>query len=114
MVDREQNHQQNKELVYGLKDLLCIKENLYRESFQFGSLPLKGKEKMLRYFSDNEQQLLMVYDSRVIPYLVKEIERMEQEVKIYLFADGAYPYTEDFRVKPSNPFPYSSFGQEKL
>jgi len=111
MVDREQNHQQNKELVYGLKDLLCIKENLYRESFQFGSLPLKGKEKMLRYFSDNEQQLLMVYDSRVIPYLVKEIERMEQEVKIYLFADGAYPYTEDFRAVMDKvdliPLPYA-------
>ena len=97
MVEREQNHQKNKELVYGLKDLLCIKDNLYKESSQFGTLSLRGKEKMIRCFTDNEQQMLMVYDSRVIPYLVKEIEVMEQKVKIYLFADGAYPYTQDFQ-----------------
>ena len=97
MVEREQNHQKNKELVYGLKDLLCIKDNLYNESSQFGTLSLRGKEKMIRCFTDNEQQMLMVYDSRVIPYLIKEIEVMEQKVKIYLFADGAYPYTQDFQ-----------------
>ena len=97
MVEREQNHQKNKELVYGLKDLLCIKDNLYKESSQFGTLSLRGKEKMIRCFTGNEQQMLMVYDSRVIPYLVKEIEVMEQKVKIYLFADGAYPYTQDFQ-----------------
>lgn len=111
MVEREQNHQKNKELVYGLKDLLCIKDNIYKESSQFGTLSLRGKEKMIRCFTDNEQQMLMVYDSRVIPYLVKEIEEMEQKVKIYLFADGAYPYTQDFQTVLDKvdliPLPYA-------
>ena len=97
LTEREQNHQQNKELVKGLKDLLCIKEDIYQEVDKFGSLSLVGKEQMLRCFVEGERQMLMVYDSRVIPYLVKEIEQMTQKTKIYLFADGAYPYTEDFR-----------------
>lgn len=111
LTDREQNHQQNKELVKGLKDLLCIKENIYQEVDTFGSLSLAGKEQMLRCFVEGERQMLMVYDSRVIPYLVKEIERMAQKTKIYLFADGAYPYTEDFRTVLDKvdlvPLPYA-------
>ena len=111
LTDREQNHQHNKELVKGLKDLLCIKENIYQEVNAFGSLSLVGKEQMLRCFIDGERQMLMVYDSRVIPYLVKEIERMTQKTKIYLFADGAYPYTEDFRTVLDKvdlvPLPYA-------
>lgn len=111
LTDREQNHQHNKELVKGLKDLLCIKENIYQEVDIFGSLSLAGKEQMLRCFVEGERQMLMVYDSRVIPYLVKEIERMTQKTKIYLFADGAYPYTEDFRTVLDKvdlvPLPYA-------
>ena len=111
LTDREQNHQQNKELVKGLKDLLCIKENIYQEVDTFGSLSLTGKEQMLRCFVEGERQMLMVYDSIVIPYLVKEIERMTQKTKIYLFADGAYPYTEDFRTVLDKidlvPLPYA-------
>lgn len=111
LTDREQNHQHNKELVKGLKDLLCIKENIYQEVDTFGSLSLTGKEQMLRCFVEGERQMLMVYDSRVIPYLVKEIERMTQKTKIYLFADGAYPYTEDFRTVIDKvdlvPLPYA-------
>ena len=58
--------------------------------------------------------MLMVYDSRVIPYLVKEIMQMpkaETQIKIYLFADGAYPYTEDFAMVMDKvqliPMPYA-------
>ena len=97
MLDRQQSHQHNKELMYGLKDLLCIKENMYQEERQFGMLSLTGKDKLLRCFSDGVHRMMMVYDTRVIPYIVKEIAEMEQKVKIYLFADGAYPYTEDFQ-----------------
>lgn len=96
---RKQSHQDNRELFYGLKDLLCIKENIYQEQQQFGSLSLVGKEQMLRYFAENGREMLMVYDTRVIPFIVSEIaQRDEQELplKIYIFADGAYPYTDDF------------------
>ena len=98
-IKRDKNHQQNKELVYGLKDLLCIKEDIYREQNQFGALSLVGKERMIRFFTDNNRGMLMVYDTRVIPFIVKEIEKMETmnlPLKIYIFSDGAYPYVNDF------------------
>ena len=114
LTERTNDHQQNRELMRGLKDLLCIKDNIYQEVMLFGSLSLKGKESMLRCFAKDEQQMLMVYDSRVIPYLVKEIMQMpkaETQIKIYLFADGAYPYTEDFAAVMDKvqliPMPYA-------
>lgn len=114
LTERTNDHQQNLKLMRGLKDLLCIKDNIYQEVMQFGSLSLKGKESMLCCFAEGEQQMLMVYDSRVLPYLVKEIMQMpkaETQIKIYLFADGAYPYTEDFATVMDKvqliPMPYA-------
>ena len=97
--ERMQSHQSNRDLAMNLKDLLCIKEDIYNEQKLFGALSLSGKEQMLRYFAENGRGMLMVYDTRVIPFITKEIEKMdlkEQPLKIYIFADGAYPYTDDF------------------
>lgn len=96
---RKQSHQSNRDLAMNLKDLLCIKEDIYTEQKQFGALSLSGKEQMLRYFAEDGRGMLMVYDTRVIPFITKEIEKMdlkEQPLKIYIFADGAHPYTDDF------------------
>ena len=97
--ERKQNHQNNRDLAMDLKDALCIKEGIYREQNQFGALSLSGKEQMLRYFAETGRGMLMVYDTRVIPFITKEIEKMDIKdlpLKIYIFADGAYPYTDDF------------------
>ena len=114
--ERKQSHQSNRELFREMKDLLCIKEDIYQEQNQFGSLSLKGKERMIRYFAENGQEMLMVYDTRVIPFIVKEIEKMsekEQPLKIYIFADGAYPYTDDFATVIDKvslvPMPYAYY-----
>ena len=99
-TDRESTHQSNRQLMISMKDLLCIKEDIYNPSDSFGTLSLEGKESLLRCFTDANRQMLMVYDTRVIPFIVREIEKMEKKsspIKIYLFADGAYPYTEEFR-----------------
>ena len=96
---RKQSHQSNRDLAMNLKDLLCIKEDIYTEQKQFGALSLSGKEQMLRYFAEDGRGMLMVYDTRVIPFITKEIEKMdlkEQPLKIYVFTDGAYPYIDDF------------------
>lgn len=114
--ERKQSHQSNRELFHEMKDLLCIKEDIYQEQHQFGSLPLKGKERMIRYFAENGREMLMVYDTRVIPFIVKEIEKMSEKVlplKIYIFADGAYPYTDDFATVIDKvslvPMPYAFY-----
>ncbi len=97
MKPRELSHQSKRELVMAMTDILRIKEDIYTEQNQFGSLPLHGKTRLLRYFADGDRRLLIVYDTRVLPFVIKEIGQMEGSIKIYLFADGAYPYTEDFR-----------------
>ena len=97
MKPRELTHQSKRELVMAMTDILRIKEDIYTEQNQFGSLPLNGKARLLRYFADGDRRMLIVYDTRVLPFVIKEIGQMEGSIKIYLFADGAYPYTEDFR-----------------
>jgi len=97
MKPRELTHQSKRELVMAMTDILRIKEDIYTEQNQFGSLPLHGKTRLLRYFADGDRRMLIVYDTRVLPFVIKEIGQMEGSIKIYLFADGAYPYTEDFR-----------------
>ena len=114
--ERKQSHQSNRELFHEMKDLLCIKEDIYQEQHKFGSLPLVGKERMIRYFAENGKEMVMVYDTRVIPFIVKEIEKMgkkEQPLKIYIFADGAYPYADDFASVINKvslvPMPYAYY-----
>lgn len=97
---RALDHQSKKQLFYALADTVRIKENCYTESKRFGSLNLEGKEKLVRYFEEGSCRVLMVYDSLAIPYIVNEIKTMafkEKKIKIYIFCDGVYPYTEDFK-----------------
>jgi len=60
--------------------------------------------------------MLMVYDTKVIPFIVSEIAQrgeQEQPLKIYIFADGAYPYTDDFASVVDKvsliPMPYAYY-----
>lgn len=98
--DRSLTHQNKKTLFCSLTETICIKENCYTESKCFGNLKLDGKEHLVRYFEDGSRKVLMIYDSRVISYVVNEILLMsdlKDNVKVYIFADGVYPYTEDFK-----------------
>lgn len=97
---RDASHSGKRKIFMALVDLLCFKEGIYRECDSFGSLSLAGKKQLLRYFSDKAGEMLLIYDSRVIPFVVKEIEKnppAERPIKVYIFADGAYPYNEDFK-----------------
>jgi len=116
LKDRTLTHQNKKELVYSLTDVLRIKEDCYTEQKAFGGLNLTGKEKLVRYFEENGKRMLIIYDSRVIEYIVNEIKKMDvpdDSIKIYIFADGACPYTEDFkdviRKVSLIPMPFSVF-----
>jgi hypothetical protein len=97
---RHLDHQSKKQLFYALADTIRIKENCFIEQSMFGDLNLNGKEKLIRYFEENGHRVLMVYDSRVIPYVVNEIAKLEEIdelIKIYIFCDGTYPYSADFK-----------------
>lgn len=100
LLNRSLDHQNKRVLFSALVDVIRIKEDCYHEVQSFGGLSLIGKENLLRYFEESGRKLLLVYDSRVIPYVVKELEKMPVSpipYRIYVFADGIYPYKEDFR-----------------
>lgn len=99
LIDRSLTHQNKKKVFYQLADVIRIKENCYTEVKSFGSLNLEGKEKFIRCFSESGKHLVLIYDTRIIGLLVKEISQMhvlDDSIKIYVFSDGVYPYTEDF------------------
>lgn len=99
LLDRALTHQNKKALFASLVDTLRIKENCFTEQSTFGSVSLEGKDRFLRYFAEGDRKLLVVFDSKIIPLLVKEIEAMPLEdnsLKLYIFSDGSYPYTAEF------------------
>lgn len=100
-VDREKTAANQTELMKASTDLLCIKENLYQEETCFEGLKLHPQ--IARYFTDGViggSQMLVLYEPNAIPVIVKRIEQMtvveSNPIKVYVMAEGQYPYTEDF------------------
>lgn len=100
LIDRSVNHQNKRKIFQSLTGAICIKENCFLESKTFGTLNLIGKENVLKCFTEEGRIILLVYDTRAIPFIVQEIKRMDDRkkmIKVYIFSDGSYAYTEDFR-----------------
>lgn len=95
-VDRERTMPNMRKLVSLATDMLCIKEDLYREEFTFGKLKLNAQ--IARYFNDGKHQMLVIYREEVIRYFVDEIEKMSfgGKLKVYLFAPDRYAFDDDF------------------
>ena len=99
LIDRSLSHQNKRSMAYALTDTICVKENCYSESSTFGALSLKGKEKLVRFFEDSGKRVLFVYSTKAFPFIINEIKKMDvgaNPIKIYVFSDGVYPYTQDF------------------
>lgn len=95
-VGRERSSQNMRQLVYAATDLLCIKEDLYNEVKQFGSLKLKSS--VARYFEGKDKRMLVIYNELAVPTIADEIAKMDisGKVKIYVFAPGNYAYDDEF------------------
>ena len=95
-VGRERSSQNMRQLVYAATDLLCIKEDLYNEVKQFGSLKLKSS--VARYFEGKDKRMLVIYNELAVPAIAEEIAKMDfsGKVKIYVFAPGNYAYDDEF------------------
>ena len=99
-VEREDTVANRLALMQKATDMLCIKHNLYDEQKQFGSLQLKAR--YVRYFSDEAQQMLLVYEPRAIETIVKELRSnpnlatKDRKLMVYVYSDGAYAYNDEF------------------
>lgn len=96
LLARERTMPNMRKLVSLATDMLCIKEDLYREEFTFGKLKLNPQ--IARYFNDAKHQMLVIYREEVIRYFVDEIEKMSfgGKLKVYLFAPDRYAFDDDF------------------
>lgn len=97
-ISREPSSKNKRELVKAATDLLCIKENLYKEV----KMTCNGKtlrKDYARRFADGEKEMIIIYEPAVIKYIVEELKTWAQKefIKIYVFSKGRYAYDDDFK-----------------
>lgn len=95
-VGRSRSMQNMRKLVNLATDMLCIKENLYKEQNTFGGQnTYKG---IFRYFDDGKKQMLVIYREEAIDELVDIIYDMDisQPIKVYVFSPSEDPWEGSF------------------
>ena len=95
-LPRERSPRNMRALVSAATDLLCIKEDLYQEQQYFGTK--KTHPKLMRYFADDNKQMLVLYNEEAVFDIVEEIKTLDfnSKLKIYIFSAGRYAYNDDF------------------
>lgn len=93
-VSRDMSLKNKRELTNLATELLCIKEDCYQE--------FPNKEKWFKAFTGQDSQFVLIYDDLMIEDSFEIIKKLYNEkknnnrVKVYVFSNGQYPYTEDF------------------
>jgi len=97
-VDRTQSLKNKKELTKLATALLCIKEDCYSPA---EVLP-DANQSQIAVFSDAKSQMVVIYDDFYVDDSIEIIKQLNTEkknnnpIKVYVFSNGQYPYTEDF------------------
>ena len=97
-VPREHSCRNRRNLMSSLVDVLCIKNDIYKEDETFGGE--RFKPSVLRYFKDEAGQMLIVLDERVVSTIVPmiaDVATKDNPLKVYVYSDGAYAYEDEFR-----------------
>jgi adenine-specific DNA-methyltransferase len=96
-VSRIKSLKNKKELTRLATELLCIKENCYNEvTTQY------GVKNWTAIFESPIKQLIVIYDDLMIEDSIEIIKKLKEDqktdtrIKVYVFSNGQYPYTEDF------------------
>ena len=97
-VGRTKSLKNKKELTLLATELLCIKENCYTPS----TIVAGTKQSQIAVFEDAKKQMVVIYDDLYIEDSIEIIMQLQENkqnnnpVKVYVFSNGQYPYTEDF------------------
>ena len=95
-ISRDRSPRNMRALVAASTDLLCIKNDIYKEA------KLAGRNinpKIARYFAEGGRSMLVIYDERAISAIVKILEIVEpgkEKIKVYVFSAGSYAYDDEF------------------
>ena len=96
-VSRIKSLKNKKELTRLATELLCIKENCYNEV-----TTKYGVKNWTAIFESPIKQLIVIYDDLMIEDSIEIIKKLKEDqktdtrIKVYVFSNGQYPYTEDF------------------
>ena len=95
-ISRDRTPRNMRALVAASTDLLCIKNDIYKEA------KLAGRNinpKIARYFAEGDRSMLVIYDERAISAIVEILETVEpgkEKTKVYVFSAGSYAYDDEF------------------
>lgn len=95
-VGRERSLKNKRLLVQAATQMLCVKEDIYSELTEVAGETIDKNN--YRCFTESDRYMLVIYNEEVIDELLPIIAKIEskQKIKIYVFAPGQYPYTEEF------------------
>jgi adenine-specific DNA-methyltransferase len=99
-LSREQSLKNKRELTHLATELLCIKEDCYSE--QTANFISETKQNWIKIFANQKTQFVAIYDDlrieEAIPFIqqLNEQKTNDNKIKVYVFSNGQYPYTEDF------------------
>ncbi len=95
-ISRERSPKNMRALMSASTELLCIKNDLYKESDSFAGRKLN--KAVARYFNDGKKQMLIVFNEEAIPTLADLIASMDYSGKmlVYVFSPGNYPFDDEF------------------
>ncbi|WP_366914116.1 site-specific DNA-methyltransferase, partial [uncultured Bacteroides sp.] len=95
-ISRDRTPRNMRALVAASTDLLCIKNDIYKEA------KLAGRDinpKIARYFAEGDRSMLVIYDERAISAIVEILETVEpgkEKIMVYVFSAGSYAYDDEF------------------
>lgn len=95
-IPRDRTMPNMRALVNASTDLLCIKEDMYKEQPTLGTIKLKPS--LARLFAKGDRQMLVIYREEVIQRIVEELEKLDfkEKLKVYLFSPGRYAFDDEF------------------
>ena len=95
-ISRDRTPRNMRAWVAASTDLLCIKNDIYKEA------KLAGRNinpKIARYFAEGGRSMLVIYDERAVSAIAEILETVEpgkEKIKVYVFSAGSYAYDDEF------------------
>lgn len=95
-VGRERTSKNMRELMHASTELLCIKNDIYKEVEVLSGKKLNSK--VARFFDDDKKRMLVVYQEEAIPAIAELIASMDYpgRMLVYVFSPSNYPYEDEF------------------
>lgn len=95
-IGRSRSMRNMQRLVNLSTDMLCIKENLYKEQPMFAGV--KTHQQIFRFFADEERMMLIIYREEYIEQIVNLIANVDVKnpIKVYVFSPSEDPASDLF------------------